>query len=585
MNRGSRLADWLEERASARSALRWALDEPVPGGARAAYVFGSALLALALVQLVTGLGLALYYTPSEAGAWSSVFWIQTQVTLGWLLRGLHHHGASAAVVVAALHLGQALSFGAYRRPRELTWMLGVLLLLLLLAFALTGYLLPWDQRGYWATRVATSMIGTAPAVGGSLERLAQGGEVYGTLTLTRFYALHAIALPLVFLGVVLLHVALFRRHGVTPPPGVGVAQRAGAPVGADRFWPRQASLDALASAAAVLVVLLLAVKGHGAPLEAPADPSRAPLPRPEWYFLALFQLQKIFQGRLEPVGTFFLPGLAVAALFLLPFLDRARGRGFHERRAVLALAGLGAVALLGLTAAALLADARDPRVAAARQESESAAARAKELAAHGIPPEGPAFMVANDPPERGRRAFASECAGCHAPGVAGERKAPDLAGLFSLDWVREQIRDPDQPNRFGATKLKGKMDAFGRRLSPERIDALARFVHARRDPVRVDSPPDPALDEGRRAFARVGCAECHALVRGEAKDGPNLYDYGSDRYLRALVEDPGSPLFFGKHNEMPAMRGRLAPGELDAVLVYLKTLEALPLYGGGRPGS
>jgi ubiquinol-cytochrome c reductase cytochrome b subunit len=577
----SRLAAWLEDRARVRSALRWALDEPVPGGARFAYVFGSTLLAIALVQFTTGFGLALTYSPSEVSAWPSVFWIQTQVKLGWLLRGMHHHGASAAVIVALLHLGQVLLFGAYRRPRELTWMVGVLLLLLLLAFALTGYLLPWDQRGYWATRVATSMAGTAPVLGGLVERLAQGGQGYGTLTLTRFYAIHAIALPLLFLGLVTLHLVLVRQRGITPPPGLDAAMRAGAPVRSDRFWPHQAWRDAVACVACVTIVLALTVKWHGAPLEAPADPARAPLPRPEWYFLALFELQKVFQGRLEPVGTFLLPGLGVLALLLLPFLDRARGRGLRERRPVLALASLVAVALLGLTAAALRSDARDQRVARARRDSEREAARAKELAARGIPPQGPAFMVANDPPERGRRLFASECAGCHGVGEPAPRKAPDLGGLFTLDWVKQQVRDPDAPHRFGQTRLKGKMDAFGRRLAPERVEAVARFVLARRDP----TGSDPALEEGRRIFARVGCAECHGLAPGEVKDGPNLYDYGSDRYLRALLEDPGSPLFFGGNNAMPAMRGRLTAEELQAVMEYLRTLEAEPVYGAGRPGS
>jgi ubiquinol-cytochrome c reductase cytochrome b subunit len=565
------LGDWLEDRARARSALRWALDEPVPGGARVAYVFGSVLLALVAVQVVTGVGLALYYTPSEAGAWSSVLWIQTQVALGWLLRGLHHHGASVAIVAAALHLGQVVLFGAYRRPRELTWIVGVVLLFLLLAFALTGYLLPWDQRGYWATRVATSMAGTVPWVGGALERLAQGGEGYGTLTLTRFFAIHAVVLPLALFALVALHLALFRRRGVTPPPSLDVA----APARVDRFWPAQAARDACAAAVALLAVALLAVRDHGAPLEAPADPSLAPLPRPEWYFLGLFQLQKLFQGPLEPVGTFVIPGLATAALLALPFLDRAPARGFRRRRVVLAAAAALAAGYGALTAAALVQDARDPRVAAARRESERAAARARELAAQGVPPEGAAFMVAHDPPERGRRLFASECAGCHSVGGASAYKAPDLAGLFSLDWIREQIRDPDQPHRFGETKLRGKMDTFGRRLAPERIDALARFVHARRDPSRADA--DPALDEGRRAFGRVGCDECHGLAAGEAKDGPNLFDYGSDRYLRSLLEDPGTSLHFGKLNGMPAMRARLSPDELAAVMAYLRTLEELPV--------
>ncbi|HET9598809.1 MAG TPA: c-type cytochrome, partial [Anaeromyxobacteraceae bacterium] len=198
-----------------------------------------------------------------------------------------------------------------------------------------------------------------------------------------------------------------------------------------------------------------------------------------------------------------------------------------------------------------------------------------ELAARGIPPEGPAWMVAMDPPERGRRVFAAECAGCHTVGGGAKHEAPDLAGVFSLDWVKEQIRDPDQPHRYGNTKLRKKMDTFGTRLPPERIDAIARYVHARRDPARADA--DPALDEGRRAFRRVGCTDCHATAPGEANDGPNLHDYGSDRWLRALLDDPGSPLFFGKHSGMPAMKGRLSDGDLAAVAVFLRTLEARPV--------
>jgi cbb3-type cytochrome c oxidase subunit III len=189
-------------------------------------------------------------------------------------------------------------------------------------------------------------------------------------------------------------------------------------------------------------------------------------------------------------------------------------------------------------------------------------------------------MLANDPIERGRRVFAQQCTGCHAVAGVGEHKAPDLAGLFSLEWVREQIRDPNQPHRFGATKLKGKMDAWGRRLAPERLDAIARYVHARRDPAKADT--DPAFAEGRKLFRRVECDECHSLEAGKPKDAPNLYEYGSDRYLRALIEYPASALYFGeKNNDMPAMRTRLAPEEITAVMAYLRTLEALPPGRGG----
>jgi len=577
------LRDWLEERSGVPGLWRWLADEPVRGGARLAFAFGATLLALVGVQFATGVGLALWYSPSEAAAWASVWWIEERVWLGSLLRGIHHHGASVAVVVVGLHAAQVFLFGAYKRPRELTWVVGVLLLLLLLGFALTGYLLPWDQRGYWATKVATSIAGTSPAVGAELERLAQGGDGYGTATLTRFYALHAVVLPLLFLLMVAAHLALFRRRGPTPPPAVEARLALGERVPAEPFWPGQAARDAAMAAVAVGAVVLLALR-YGAPLEAPADPSQAPLPRPEWYFLGLFQLLKLFDGPLEPVATLVLPGLGVGLLLALPFLDRSPHRAPGRRKAWVALFAAGAGGYLALTGAALLADARDPGVALARVEAERAARRARELAARGVPPEGPAFMVANDPPERGRRLFAAECTSCHTvggePALPGGAKAPDLAGLFSAAFVAEQIRDPDAPHRFGRTRLKGKMDAYGSRLAPERVELLARFVHARRDPAAAGGP---AFDEARGLFRRAGCAECHALDPGTASKGPNLHDYGSDRYLTALLEDPGSPLFFGAHNDMPALRGKLGPADIAALVAHLRTLEALPV--AGRPAQ
>jgi ubiquinol-cytochrome c reductase cytochrome b subunit len=576
------LRNWVEERSGLRSLWRWLADEPVVGGARWAYALGATLLTLVAVQLLTGIGLALWYSPSEAAAWASVWWIEERVWLGSLLRGIHHHGASVAVVVAGLHAAQNFLFGAYKRPRELTWVVGVLLLLLLLGFALTGYLLPWDQRGYWSTKVSTSIAGTSPVVGRELERLAQGGEGYGTATLTRFYALHAVVLPLLFLGLVGVHLALFRRRGATPPPALEARLAAGERLPAEPFWPGQAARDAALAAVAVGAALLLALRS-GAPLEAPADASQAPLPRPEWYFLGLFQLLKLFHGPLEPVATLVLPGVAVGLLLALPFLDRSPSRALARRKPWVALFAAGAAGYLGLTAAAVIADARDPAVAAARAEAERVARRARALAANGIPPEGAAFLVANDPPERGRRLFAAECTSCHTvggrPALPEGAKAPDLAGLFSAAFVAEQIRDPDAPHRFGRTRLKGKMDAYGKRLAPERVALLAGFVHARRDPAAADGP---AFEEARGLFRRVGCAECHALEPGVASKGPNLHDYGSDRWLTALLEDPGSPLLFGAHNDMPALRGKLSAADIAALVAHLRTLEALPVASAPR---
>jgi len=182
------LVDWFDERAGIRALAAGALDEPVPGGARWAYVFGSCLVFLLILQAVTGIVLASFYAPSVTDAWASVAYLNDQLPFGWFVRGLHSAGASAMVAVSIVHLLQVALWGAYKRPRELNWIVGVLLLGLVLAFALTGYLLPWDQKGYWATQVATSLVGAVPLVGHALQTALQGGDAYGNLTLTHFYA-------------------------------------------------------------------------------------------------------------------------------------------------------------------------------------------------------------------------------------------------------------------------------------------------------------------------------------------------------------------------------------------------------------
>ena len=195
-----KIFDWLDERAGHRRLLSHVLGERVLGGASFAYVFGSVLTYLLLQQMITGVFLALYYSPSSSDAWASVAHLQDTVTLGWFVRGLHSYGASAMVIVAGLHLLQTAVWGAYKKPRELNWIIGVMMLGLILAFALTGYLLPWDQKGYWATKVATGIAGTTPLAGEALQQVIQGGNEYGNLTLTRFFAIHVFILPALILG-------------------------------------------------------------------------------------------------------------------------------------------------------------------------------------------------------------------------------------------------------------------------------------------------------------------------------------------------------------------------------------------------
>src|SRR5215471_19337242 len=336
---------WLESRVGYTGILQLLLDEPVPGGARWWYVFGFVLT----LQLLTGILLAAFYSPSSTTAWASVAFIQDQLTLGWFVRGLHSMGASAMVVLTGIHLAQVLIYGAYKAPREMNWLVGVLMMGMVLAFALTGYLLPWDQKGYWATQVATSIMGTTPVLGPAIQRLIQGGSLYGNYTLTHFYALHTYVLPGAILALLGLHLYLFRRHGVTAKWNVSHDEltRTTQP-----FWPDQLFKDMIACALVFVVIVVLVLRSHGAELEAPADPSSSYLARPEWYFLPLFQLLKYFEGPLEVIGTMVIPGLAGAILVGLPFFDRSRTRDPSRRLKVMAgaLIGFGGVTMLGVLA-------------------------------------------------------------------------------------------------------------------------------------------------------------------------------------------------------------------------------------------
>src|ERR1700676_342184 len=178
--------DWLDHRTGYRRLVHEALYERIPGGARWRYVWGSTL-----VLTITGIFLWMAYSANAQGAWESANYIQTEMQGGWLLRGLHHFTAQAMIVLLVLHLMQVVIDGAYRAPREVNFWLGLVLMMIVLGLSLTGYLLPWDQKGYWATNVATNLMNLVPAVGGKLQQLVVGGADYGHHTLTRFFALHA----------------------------------------------------------------------------------------------------------------------------------------------------------------------------------------------------------------------------------------------------------------------------------------------------------------------------------------------------------------------------------------------------------
>lgn len=557
----SKVTDWLDNRTGYRALVSHALDEEIAGGARWAYVFGSGLLAIFVCQVVTGFLLMATYVPSTEAAWASVYYIQHKVSSGWMVRGIHHFGAQAMMIVLGLHLLQVAVYGAYKKPREVTWWLGLALMGLVQALGLTGYLLPWDQKGYWATKVATNIAGTVPVLGPQIQTLIVGGGDYGQSTLTRFYVLHVGVLPALLVLMVVGHVAMFRRNGATPPAGADLRVKA-------PFYPDQVLRDTVFAGLVVGAMALLASLGNDSHLDAPSDPSIDFNPRPEWYFLFLFQLLKYLPGSLELLGTVVLPGIAGAFLFALPFLDRGESRRVRDRLPYLAPILLGFVGIIGLTAQSLNDDKNDPEYQAGIAASKVRAERAIALAGNGMPVGGPLEMLRRDPMTRGADVYAQECNSCHVLDGVGERAAPDHTGFGSRDWILGVILDPDAEHYFGTTKISD-MKPMGKIGQPS-LKAVTEFLFSLGNESK-DAPADAALVAQGKTVFQDKCMRCHVMAGEGAEifDGPDLTHYGSRTWIAQQVRNPEA--HYGELNEMPEFEGDLDEHDISMVTAYLRT--------------
>ncbi|HSG17596.1 MAG TPA: cytochrome b N-terminal domain-containing protein [Anaerolineae bacterium] len=213
----TRMGNWLDERIGWRSVWNTIFLRKIPK-VNWLYALGSATLFLAVLQIVTGILLTIYYVPTPDHAYDSVQFITTQVPAGWFIRGLHHYGASAMVILTVLHMIRVIIYGAYKFPREVTWFTGVGLLLIVVGFGFTGYLLPWDQKAFWATTVGTRIAGVAPGIGESILRIMRGGEDLSAVTLARFFGVHVWVLPTALLLLLGIHLFLVIRNGISDVP-------------------------------------------------------------------------------------------------------------------------------------------------------------------------------------------------------------------------------------------------------------------------------------------------------------------------------------------------------------------------------
>lgn len=590
------LSDWLDNRTGYKHLLHETLDEPVKGGARWRYVFGSAVTTAFMIQLVTGVLLMTAYSPSSSTAWGSVYYISYEMVGGWFIRGLHHFGAQAMVVLLFLHLLQVLIAGAYRAPREVNWWLGMILLFITLGFSLTGYLLPWDQKGYWATKVATNIMGITPLIGAEVQKVVVGGSEYGNQTLTRFFGLHVGVLPGLLVLTLAAHIAVFRRHGVTAPKNA---------TGSEPFWPRQVFMDALASCAVLGVVAFFAIAERGAPLDAPAEPSSSDYPaRPEWYFLSLFQLLKnpAFAGENEIIGAIIVPGAIVAALMAFPLLNKfLPGKLAHLLACSLVFGLVGAAGVL--TVQAIQEDRGNADFQANRVNADIARQRALFLAGHpkaGVPPEGSRYVLLNDPLQTGFQSLKQKCLSCHyfdgkgvlergpdGKMVMSKQVAADLNGFGTRTWVRGLLENPADSKYFGTTPQCGGMQRWKKssKLKPEELDKVADFVALFAE-VKDDETPNDWLENetvanhpGLELF-KNDCGRCHMvdpdgnLGEGGEEDAPNLFGWGSTRWTARMIRHPNAIDRYGFLDEKDQMPGfentELSEREIGVLLKFLK---------------
>jgi ubiquinol-cytochrome c reductase cytochrome b subunit len=444
-----RLLQALRQRVGWDDALAPWLFKALPPRTGWTATLGSLSLMLFATMFVSGVFLAMHYNPSPDKAYQSVDHIMERVPAGWLLRGLHHWGASALVVAVFLHMLTGFFSGAYKKPRELTWISGVVLLLIVLGLGFTGYLLPWDLKAYWATTVSTNIPKDIPVIGRFVSRTMLGGDTVSGATLTRFYAVHAMLLPALLVAVLAFHIYLVRVHGIAEEDVA--AESDGDPAAKPyRFYPEHAWRSSIVYAVGLLSLILLSVYAQ-IPKEAPVG-TRVDdyLPRPEWYYMWLFQLLTYFPGKWEAVGSLAVPLVLVTLLFALPLLDRSRRHGVRNRPLILAV---GVTAIVGISYLTAMGFA-------------------------GAEPYGKVIPVPDrvltSTEQRGLHLYVDrECSYCHQiNGQGGIRRGPDMANMVpkhrSREYLAAYIKNPQ------AIDPASPMPKYD--LPPGDLNALADFL-------------------------------------------------------------------------------------------------------------
>ncbi len=481
MSRLSRIGDWFEQRLQIGGAIREATEHPIPTkSASWWYVFGSAALTIFILQVVTGILLALMYVPSAAEAWNSLQFLNHSVTLGWLLRAVHGWGSNFMVAVVLIHMCQVFLFGAYKFPRELTWIVGVFLLLMTLGMAFTGQVLRFDQDAYWGIGIGASISARSPVIGKYLVHMLLGGPIIGGATLSRFFALHVFVIPGLLIGFVSLHLLMVLKLGINewPMPGRLVRRstyvqeyretthKSGVP-----FVPVAAWKDAFFSATIIFAILACAAYfGPFGPSGYPDPTIIQTIPKPDFFFLWLYAMLALLPPSMETPLLLIGPVIAIGFLVLLPFISGEGEKSWKRRPIAVVTLLLIAVALGTFTRLALYSP-WSPIMNAWSSDP--------------VPVE---FLNGRTPLERqGALIFqGKQCRNCHAIGGSGGKRGPELDRVATRMTHDQLVRQVIQGG--------GNMPAYGKNLNPAEVTALVSFLKTLHPPNQL-----PARDAAAQA--------------------------------------------------------------------------------------
>jgi len=463
MSRLRQIGGWFEQRLQIASAIRETAMHQVPRrSASWWYVFGSAAFTVFLLQIFTGIMLATIYVPSAGQAWNSLQYLNTHVTLGWFLRGVHGWGSNFMVALVLIHMAQVFLFGAYKFPRELTWIVGVFLLLMTLGMAFTGQVLRFDQDAYWGLGIGVAIVGRVPILGGSLVHLLLGGPIIAGDTLSRFFAVHVFVIPGLLIGFVCLHLLMVLKLGINewPMPGRIVRRstylreyherthRDGVPFVPDAVWKDMFF-------AAIIIVSVMACAAYFGPFGPSGYPDPTivqTIPKPDFFFLWLYAMLALLPPQTETPLLLIGPVVVVGFLILLPFLADEGEKSWKRRPVAVITVLLIAVALGTFTKLATYSPwspvmdgwSRDP-VPVKYLEGRSPLERQGSLV----------FQV-------------KQCRNCHSIGGSGGKRGPTLdtvATRFTRDQLVRQVLQGG-----------GNMPAYGKNLNPAEVTALVSFL-------------------------------------------------------------------------------------------------------------